>query len=143
MYLLDTNVLSEMRKFRSVRVDKNVEAWCAAVSPSDLFLSVITLQELEQGVVRMERRDPLQGATLRTWFEKSVVGVYRDRLLPVTVAIARTCAALNVPDKRELGDALIAATARVHGLRVVTLNVVHFTGTGVDIINPWTLSSET
>lgn len=137
MYLLDTNVVSEMRKFRSAKVDKTVEAWCAGVRPADLFVSVITLQELEQGVVRMERRDAKQGEMLRAWLENYVVAVYRDRFLPVTVGIARACATLNVPDKRELGDALIAATARFHGLRVVTRNVVHFEGTGVDIVNPW------
>ena len=142
MYLLDTNVMSEMRKFRSAKVDRNVEAWCAGVRPSDLFVSVITLQELEQGVVRMERRDAKQGEILRAWFENSVVAVYRDRFLPVTVTIARACAALNVPDKREIGDALIAATARMHSLRVVTRDVAHFEGTGVDIVNPWSPSGE-
>lgn len=142
MYLLDTNVVSEMRKFRSARVDRHVEAWCASVRASDLFISVVTLQELEQGTVRMERRDAQQGAVLRAWLEKSVIAVYRDRFLPVTIAVARDCAALCVPDQRELGDALIAATARVHGLRVVTRNVVDFRGIGIEVINPWSPSGD-
>ena len=137
MYLLDTNVLAEMKNIRSPKIDSNVENWCDSVSSNDLFLSVITIQEAEQGVYRMERRDAKQGKILRALFEKSVIAAYRDRTLPVTTAAARICAGLNVPDPRPLGDTLIAATARVHGLKVVTRNVVHFKSMGVDILNPW------
>ena len=137
MFLLDTNVLSEMRKIGTAKINVNVDRWCASVRSTDLFVSVITLQELEQGVMRLERRDAVQGDLLRAWFERSVLSVYRDRILPVTTAIARICAALNVPDNRPLGDALIAATARVHELKVVTRNVGDFDDTGVVIVTPW------
>lgn len=137
MFLLDTNVVSEMRKLQTAKADQNVRIWCESVHPSDLFLSVITVQELEEGVIRMERRDAKQGDRLRRWFEKSVLLVYRERILPVTIAVARACATLNVPDPRPTADALIAATARVHGLRVVTRNVADFAGTGIGIVDPW------
>lgn len=137
MYLLDTNVLSEMRKLCTEKVDPNVDTWSSGVRSADLFFSVITLQEIEQGVIRMERRDRVQGAMLRTWFDRSVLALYRDRILPVTIAIARAAAILNVPDKRGFGDGVIAATARVHGLKMVTRNVSHFAGAGLEIINPW------
>ena len=137
MYLLDTNVVSETRKTRTARIDANVEAWWSRAKLSLFFISVITLFEIEEGVLRIARRDATQGEVLRTWLDDLVLPAFAGRLLPVTPAIARACAALQVPDKRQLTDALIAATARGHDLKVVSRNVAHFEGAGVEVINPW------
>lgn len=140
MYLLDTNVVSELRKVRSGKADPQVSRWAQGVQASALYLSVITVQELELGILLRERRDPEQGHVLRGWFEGQVLPAFAGRLLPVTVAIARKCAALNVPETKPERDGLIAATALVHGLTVVTRNVRDFQGTGVPLLNPWQTS---
>ena len=137
MYVLDTNVVSELRKARG-KADKNVMAWAAAMLPSALFLSVITIMELEQGTLLIERRDPAQGAVLRRWLENHVLPAFAGRVLPIDIAVAQCCARLHIPDPRAERDALIAATALVHGMIVVTRNVVDFQPAGVRVINPWT-----
>lgn len=138
MYLLDTTAVSELRKLPAGRANAGVAAWSATVRPSDLHVSVITLQELAQGVLTMERRDPAQGAILRRWLDGQVVPGFRDRALPVDAAVAFRCAALHVPDRRPALDALIAATALVHGLTVVTRNLSDFRPMGVPLLDPWT-----
>lgn len=137
MYLLDTNVLSELRKVRLGKADANVAAWADSVDAAALFVSAITLMELELGVASMERRDAVQGATLRSWLEQHVLPEFSQRTLPIDTAVARRCARLHVPDKRNERDALIAATALVHGMTLVTRNVADFMPTGVRLINPW------
>lgn len=137
MILVDTNVVSELRKARAGRADPNVVAWSGSVRPGDLYLSVVTLQEIETGVRLRERADPLQGAVLRRWLEGKVLRGFAGRILPVTIPIARRCAALHVPDPRPVRDSLIAATALVHGLTIVTRNERDFAPMGVPIINPW------
>ncbi|EBW6364237.1 type II toxin-antitoxin system VapC family toxin [Salmonella enterica subsp. enterica serovar Oranienburg] len=137
MYVLDTNVVSELRKVRTGRIDSNVAAWAESTDASCLFVSSITLMELELGILSVERRDAIQGALLRTWFEQHVLPEFSGRTLPVDTAVALRCARLHVPDKRGERDALIAATALVHGMTVVTRNVADFEPTGVAIINPW------
>ncbi len=137
MYLLDTNVIAELRKAKSPKVDQKVLAWANSVSAASLFLSVITVLELEKGILLIERRDPTQGAILRSWLDTYVLPAFRDRILPVDTAVAQCCARLHVPTPRPDRDALIAATALVHGLTVVTRNVNDFTPTGVEIVNPW------
>ena len=137
MFLVDTNVVSELRRTRSGRTDPNVTAWAARVPGSDLFASVIVLQEIEVGVLLMEQRDPAQGAVLRRWLESTVLPGFEGRILPVDLAVARRCAALHVPDPRPQRDALIAATALVHGLTVATRNVADFAPTGAALLNPW------
>jgi toxin FitB len=137
MYVLDTNIVSELRKARDGRADRNVAAWAASVPPSGLFLSAITILELELGVLLIERRDPVQGAVLRAWLDSRVLPAFADRVLPVTTDVALRCARLHVPDRQGERDALIAATALVHGMTVVTRNATDFERTGVAIINPW------
>ena len=141
MYLLDTNVISELRKVRAGRADARVAAWADRIDASDLYLSVITLQEIAIGVLLAERRDPAQGATLRTWFEQQVLPAFHGRVLHVDSAIALRSAQLHVPDLHPVRDGLIAATALVHGFKVVTRNTVDFAPTGVGLVNPWELDT--
>ena len=138
MYLLDTNVVSELRKVKAGRADPQVAAWSEGASTTHLFLSVITVQELETGVLLKERSDPKQGAVLRRWLEDQVLPAFAGRLLPVNLDVARRCGALNVPQTRPQRDGLIAATGLVHDLTVVTRNTSDFAGTGVRLLDPWT-----
>lgn len=137
MFLLDTNVVSELRKVRAGRADARVAAWADAVDAADLYLSVISLQELEIGVLLAERRDSAQGAVLRTWLDEHVVPAFDGRVLVVDAAVARRSARLHVPNPRPLRDGLIAATALVHGMTVVTRNASDFAPTGVPTLDPW------
>ncbi|SEL57764.1 type II toxin-antitoxin system VapC family toxin [Ectothiorhodospira marina] len=137
MFVLDTNVVSELRKVRVGKADPNVAAWTESVDASELFVSAITIMELELGVLSTERKDATQGAVLRSWLEQHVLSEFSGRTLPVDTAVARRCARLHVPDKRGERDALIAATALVHGMTIVTRNVADFEPTGVPILNPW------
>jgi hypothetical protein len=137
MYLLDTNLVSELRKARTGKANPGVVAWAEGVTGEDQHLSVITVLELELGVRLRERRDPAQGAVLRTWLEGQVLAGFAGRILPVDTDIARRSAELQVPDPRPDRDALIASTALVRGLILVTRNVRDFEGTGVALHNPW------
>jgi hypothetical protein len=137
MYVVDTNVVSELRKVRSGKADPQVVAWAATVDAAALFVSAITVMELEMGVLAIERKDGAQGAALRMWLEQQVLPTFAERVLPIDTAVAQRCARLHVPDKRSERDALIAATALVHGMAVVTRNTSDFQATGVRLINPW------
>jgi predicted nucleic acid-binding protein len=137
MFVLDTNVVSELRKAKAGKADKNVSTWAASVLPGSLFLSAITILELEIGVLLAERRDPAQGAILRAWLLGHVLPTFAARVLPVDTAVAQRCARFHVPDPCSERDALIAATALVHGMTVITRNVADFEPTGVPILNPW------
>ena len=137
MFVLDTNVVSELRKAANGKANARVVAWARAVRPDVLFLSAITLLEIEQGVLQLERRDARQGAAVRHWFERQVLPAFEGRVLPIDDRVALRCARLHVPDPRHERDALIAATALVHGMSVVTRNVADFEGTGVPLIDPW------
>jgi len=137
MFVLDTNVVSELRKVRFGKADVNVAAWAQSVDAADLFVSAITLMELELGVLSIERKDATQGTKLRSWLEQQVLPEFSGRTLSIDAAVAQRCARLHVPDKRGERDALIAATALVHGMTVATRNVADFKPTGVSIINPW------
>jgi hypothetical protein len=137
MLLLDTNVISELRKVRGGRTDPHFIAWATTLDWSDIYLSVITLYELELGVGRLEEYDTVQGKVLRTWLRDSVLKNFESRILPVNDAIATRSAVLQIPRMRQVEDTLIAATAFVHNLPVVTRNVNDFEGTGVRVINPW------
>jgi predicted nucleic acid-binding protein len=133
MYLLDTNVVSELRKAHTNKADRRVTAWARSTPAESMFLSTISVLELEREMLLMERRDKAQGAMLRSWMENHVLPAFAGRILPVDTAVALRCAALHVPDPQSY----IAATALVHGMTVVTRNVSDFEPTGVAILNPW------
>jgi len=137
MYLLDTNVVSELRKASAGKADADVTSWAKSVPAGSLFLSVISILELERGVLLNERRDSPQGATLREWLDHHVLPAFHGRILPVDIAVAQRCAALHVSDPRSERDAIIAATALVHEMTVVTRNVADFRATPVQLFNPW------
>ena len=136
-FLLDTNVISELRKAGDGRADTNVTAWVAAQDATTFLISAITILELERGVLSVQRRDPKQGGRLRKWLDDHVRPQFAGRILPIDDAIATRCAQLHIPDRRYEADALIAATALVHNLSVVTRNVKDFHETGVVVIDPW------
>lgn len=135
MFVLDTNVISELRHGKPQQ-SAAVRAWAARQPSSKLFLSAITLLELEMGILALERRTPPQGNALRAWLVGLRVA-FTDRILPFTGHTAPVCAALHVPDPCAERDAMIAATAIEHGFAVVTRNVSDFAPTGVTIVNPW------
>jgi len=135
MYLLDTNVVSELRKAKNA--DRGVRLWAQTIPTPSLYLSVISILELEIGILLIERRDRKQGSVLRAWMDGHVLPAFEGRILAIETAIAQRCAALHVPNPRSDRDALIAATALVHGMTVVTRNVDHFQSTGVGVMNPW------
>jgi predicted nucleic acid-binding protein len=136
MYLLDTNVVSELRK-KPGRIDANVLAWSEGIHPLDQYLSVVTLGELETGALLLDRYDPAQAKMLRHWLEATVRPTFAKRILPITQEVALRNAQLHVPNPQPYRDSLIAATALVHGLIVATRNVSDFESTGVRVINPW------
>lgn len=134
MYLLDTNVVSELRK---PHADHRVRRWASSVPAISMYLSAMSVLELEVGVLRVERRDTRQGMVLRRWLDSHVLPTFAGRILAVDVGVAQRCARLHVPNPMPHGDALIAATALVHGLTVVSRNVADFATTGVALLNPW------
>jgi predicted nucleic acid-binding protein len=137
MFILDTNVVAELRKIRLGRADPYVAEWADSVDAGSLHLSAISVIELEIGILQLERKDPRQGAVLRTWLDMLVLPEFYGRIFPVDTAVAQRCAGLHVPDPRAERDALIAATALVHGMTVVTRNFADFEPTGALVINPW------
>lgn len=137
MFVLDTNVVSELRKAGDGRADPNVTTWLAGYDAAAFYLSAITIMELEIGVRRIERRDRAQGALLRAWLDLQVLPEFDGRVLPVDIVVALQCARLHVPDPNSDRDALIAATALAHGMTVVTRNVADFQDIGVSLVDPW------
>ena len=137
MYVLDTNVVSELRKASRSRANVHVVTWASKVNPGDLYLSSITLMEIELAILLLQRRDPAQGSLLRNWMRGSLLSAFTGRILPITATVALACAKLHVPNPRSTKDAWIAATALVHGMTVVTRNVSDFEPMGVSMLNPW------
>ena len=135
MFLLDTNVVSELR--RPEKANKNVLAWVSSHPISNFFISAITVLELELGVLQIARKDSVQGHILRTWMDNQVLPLFQGRILTVDTLIAQICAKIHVPNPCSERDALIAATALAHNMSVVTRNISDFEPTGVRIINPW------
>lgn len=137
MYLLDTNVISELRKQTSGKADAKVVTWARSIPADTLYLSVITVMELEMGVLAIQRKDPKQGNLLRQWLDNHVIPTFNGRTISIDIPIAQCCAGLHIPDPRSERDALIAATAIVNGMTVVTRNLGDFEATGVKLLNPW------
>ena len=135
MYILDTNVISELRKGK--KAQRSVRTWAQALPAASLYLSVVSILELEIGTLLVERRDRKQGAILRAWIDGHVLPSFSGRILAIDTVVAQRCAAFHVPNPRLDRDALIAATALVHGMTVVTGNLSHFQATGVAVVNPW------
>jgi predicted nucleic acid-binding protein len=135
MYLLDTNVVSELRNPRIA--DPAVLAWSRRLDGDGWFLSAITIFELERGALRALRRDVRKGTMLRSWIQDYVLTAFKGRILPVDAEVAIRCAPMHVPDPRPERDSMIAATAAVHGLSVATRNVADFEACGVPVFNPW------
>ncbi|GEL18165.1 type II toxin-antitoxin system VapC family toxin [Pseudonocardia asaccharolytica] len=133
-FLLDTNMVSEIRKKVP---NAGVSAWFASVPASELFLSVLVVGEIRQGIERLARRDLGQAETFERWLGQ-LVDVYSDRIAPVTAEVAEVWGRLNVPDPLPVVDGLLAATALVHGWTLVTRNVRDVASTGVRPLNPFT-----
>jgi predicted nucleic acid-binding protein len=135
MYILDTDVISELRKGR--KADPNVRKWAERLPSASLYISVVSVLELEIGILLIQRRDKEQGAVLREWMDRHVLPTFSGRILAIDTEVAQRCATLHVPNPCCDRDALIAATALVYGLTVATRNVADFERTGVGVINPW------
>lgn len=134
-YLLDTNVLSDARK----RAHPHLNVWLAGQPRADLAISVVTLLEIERGVLGLERRDSAAGGHLRSWLSHDIHAAFQGAILPIDERVASGAARLRVPDPRPEMDALIAATALVHGLALVTRNVKDFQSIGIEVIDSWAL----
>ena len=137
MFILDTDVISELRKVEARKAHRQVAAWSEQVVVGETFLAAITIHELELGTLLLERKDQRQGAILRAWIDTRVLPEFEGRILPVDVTVALRCAKLHLPGPRPMRDALIAATALVHRMTVATRNVRDFEAMGVDVLNPW------
>ena len=135
MYLLDTNVLSETRIPH--RTNPNVARWFDQVAPERLFISVVTVFEIELGALRLIRRDPPAGQSLRNWIDQKIMPEFDTRIIDIDRRVMKRSAELQVPKSRPDHDTLIAATALVHGLVMVTRNVKDFADTGVEVVNPF------
>jgi predicted nucleic acid-binding protein len=133
-YLIDTNVVSEWRK--GPRADRGVTGWFRSSNGDDMHLSVLTAGEFQNGIERLRRRDAQSAVVLEAWLSE-VVDTFEDRILPVDLDVTRVWATLGVPDPVPVIDGLLAATARCHGLTMVTRNVTHFRAAGVDVLNPF------
>jgi predicted nucleic acid-binding protein len=135
MFILDTNVVSELR--RPEKANLKVAAWASSVPLASIFLSAITILEIELGALAIERRDAAQGRILRIWIDTQVMPRFEGRILPIDAVTAQRCARLHIPNPRAERDALIAATALVLGMTIVTRNVSDFAPMAVPVFNPW------
>lgn len=138
IFVLDTNVVSELCKAGDGKADVNVVMWLNAQDTASFYVSIITIMELDLGITRMEKRDPRQGASLRSWMNEHVLPTFSARTIMIDHAVAKACANLHADNPRPDRDALIAASAIAHRMTVVTRNVKDFGSMNVDIINPWT-----
>ncbi|MCY6412791.1 type II toxin-antitoxin system VapC family toxin [Acinetobacter sp. VNH17] len=137
MYLLDTNILSQIRKIHHPHCPNAFKHWFETTDLSLCYLSVITIFEIEQGILRKEHIDPIQGHLLRTWFEQKIQSEFKDRVLELNMTIALKTAQLHVPNPASLTDSMIGATALQHNLTLITRNTKDFQSFGVKLFNPF------
>ncbi|MDG1816868.1 MAG: type II toxin-antitoxin system VapC family toxin [Glaciecola sp.] len=137
MYLLDTNVLSELRKASSKKANHNVIQWAKSISVSEMYISSITILEIEMGILKVLRKDPLQASIYRVWLNEYVLTTFAHRIISFDTDIALKCAQLQVPDPKSERDAMIAATSLVSKLTLITRNEKDFKHIDVNLINPW------
>lgn len=137
MYLLDTNIVSEMRKVKLGKAHPNFVAWFASVSSQDIFINATVLMEVERGVLQKERKDVRQGAVLRAWFDGVILPTFYGKILPIDDKTAQICAKLHIPDHAPENDAWIAASAMQHHLILATRNSRDFERTGARVFNPF------
>lgn len=137
MYLLDTNVVSELRKCSIGKGSPLVARWARIVAPNELYLSAISVLEIEMGILLKERKDPHQGKVLRAWMNQRMLPAFEGRILVLDTPIALACGRLHIPNPKSERDAMIAATAIIHQMTVVTRNISDFEQTGVKLVNPW------
>ena len=135
MYLLDTNVISELRK--AARANCRVKAWAEQADIQLMHISVVSILEIRLGILSIQRKDATQAAILDSWLSRQVIPAFTGRIIPIDIGVALRCAELHVPDPRSDRDSLIAATALVHGLTVVTRDTKDFQPTGVKTLDPW------
>jgi predicted nucleic acid-binding protein len=134
-FLLDTNVLSELR--RSQRADPAVRQWAGQLDVQQSFISVVTVLEIEHGAVMIAKKDPAFSARLIAWLHNEILPHYDARVLPIDVAVAMKCAQFGQVHANHFADALLAATALVHNLTLVTRNIGDFRDFAVPLVNPW------
>ena len=134
-FLLDTNVISELRKKN--RCDPSVAAWQKSIKGEDVYISAISMMEIKAGVINARRKNPEFSKELNEWYEMQVKPTFHKRVIAVDLAVSECCSVFLNQRTRQLADALIAATAHVHGLTLATRNVADFEDTGIDLINPW------
>lgn len=137
MFLLDTNVISELRKASTNKADSNLIEWANQQSVGSLFISSISILEIEMGILQKERKDPTQAAKLRTWLNSHVLKAFSDRILSLDTSVALQCAKFHVPNPKSERDAMIGATAKVHGMTLITRNIKDFQHMGLNLLNPW------
>ena len=137
MYLFDTNILAELYKLGNNKIDPNVRAWLATINPSDSMISCISLAEIQTEILLKARKDKIQANVLKQWFEQKIIPIYKMRTLPVTAEIALLAAEFHIPNKMDINDAYIAATAKIHGLKLVTRNTKDFKKLRLELINPF------
>jgi predicted nucleic acid-binding protein len=135
MYVLDTNVISELRKLK--RVDRAVLRWLESVPIEAQYLSAISIFEVELGIIKAERTNNEEAIAYKTWLNRKVLPSFAGRILPLNEKIAVVFARMMAPKTRPYRDAIIAATAQHHGYAVVTRNVRDFVELPVRVINPW------
>ncbi|PJG84852.1 type II toxin-antitoxin system VapC family toxin [Conservatibacter flavescens] len=138
MYLLDTNIISEVRKISQNKANQGVIQWVSSIEFDQCYISAITLLELEQGILRVKHRgDIAQYFQLQQWFDQYVLPTFKGRILSIDEHTVRICAQLHVPDKRPYNDALIAACAIQHKLTLVTRNTTDFIALNVPLFDPF------